>query len=110
MDKLLITNVAYGEMYSSLFCNQHLKSFLDESNIPSVKDRVEYLVFSDAETIPKLNANQYFQQLTQTVKVEVFELKWPEQHGDLFNHRYDVLLQTFKISVQKALEKNAILS
>lgn len=108
--KLLITNVVYGDIYSDIFLNQHLKSLLDESNIPAFKDRIEYLVFSDSDTIPKLNEHPNFQRLRELIPVEINELKWPDQPVEKFHYRYSVLLTTFKISVEKALAKGCLLS
>lgn len=110
LEKVLFTNVAYGDIYASLFCNHHLKSFLDESNIPAYRDRIEYCIFSDKETLPKIAENENYLQLKELVPTELFELAWPEGNYDKFNERYGILLQTFKISIQKALEKNCRVS
>ena len=45
--RYLITNVVYGDLYSKIFLDQHLKSVLDPSNLPSVNEdyEIDYLIF-----------------------------------------------------------------
>ncbi len=110
MNKLLLTNVVYGPIYADLFLNQHLKSFLDESNIPRYKDRIQYVLFTDAATRPTIEAHPNFIKLKLYVQVGVHEFVWPAGEFNRFNARYSILVQTFKESVQLALGMNCLLS
>ncbi len=109
MKKLLISNVAYGNMYTELFLNQHLKSFLDASNIPAIKDRIEYMIFSDKESLPMISNHENFIKLKETIgemSIHIGEIGWPENPVDKFNARYNVLMACFTETVKKALEKD----
>ncbi len=108
--KLLITNVVYGDIYAQIWLEQHLKSLLDDSNIPAHKDRVEYMVFSDDETIAKLGAHENYKRLQEFIPVTFHKIVWPEQEIDRFGYRYNVLMSIFKASVTKAIEKDYLLS
>lgn len=110
MKKILITNVSYGPIYGDIFVSQHLKSMLDPSNIPALKDRVEYILFTDKETMPHITNHPNYKKLKELIPVEIGELGWPEQPVNKFEMRYQVLMGTFKESVKKAIEKNAYLS
>lgn len=111
MNKLLISNVAYGNVYSDIFLNTHLKSFLDPSNIPATKDRVEYLLFSDHETMPKIEAHPNWQKLKSLVPCQVAILEFPPgQPIDKFAARYSILITMFNESVKKAIERDMWLS
>lgn len=111
LKKLLISNVAYGNVYSDIFLACHLKSLLDESNIPAVKDRVEYLLFSDNETMPKIEAHPNWQKLKSLIPVQVAILEFPQNVPfDKFGARYTVLITMFNESVKKALASNMYLS
>lgn len=107
--KLLITNVVYGQLYARIFLEHHLRSFLDESNIPAHADRVEYLIFSDAETIPYLTAHENFKRLAALIVVKVVPITWPAG-TNRFDHRYGILIQTFRESVKAALACGMLLS
>lgn len=112
--KLLMTNVVYGDIYSDLFLNQHLKSMMDESNIPAVKDRFQYLVFSDRDTFPKILEHPNFLKMQEVLgkeNVELNEIGWPkDQPMDRFGARYSIIMGMFKESVKKALNRGSLLS
>lgn len=109
--KLLITNLVYGEMYADIFLNHHLNSFLDESNIPSLSERIEYAIFTDRETQPYLESHPKFKELASYVPVHLKLFDWPERSDlDKFAERYALLVAIFKLSVQMALEKGMWLS
>lgn len=105
MKKLLITNLVYGDIYANIFLNYHLKSLLDPTNIPSFKDRIEYIVFTDHDTEPKLEAHEGFKLLKKLIPVDVVTFLPSE-----FKDRYSHLIFMFKESVKYALNGNQYLS
>jgi hypothetical protein len=107
--KLIITNLVYGERYAELFLEQHLKSLLDETNIPRFRDRVEYVVFTDEETLPLLNRHASFFHLKSLVPTHIVKFPWNSEVNK-FDQRYQLLIQTFRESVRGALQQDAILS
>lgn len=104
---LLITNLAYGSVYSDLFLNQHLKSLLDQDNIPAFKDRLSYIIFTDQSTIPKIKDHPNYKLLKELLpgRVDIMEMI-PQKFGG----RYDGLITMFKESVKIALEQRCYLS
>lgn len=113
MKKLLFTNVAYGPTYAEIFLNYHLKSFLDKSNIPAFKDRCEYVIFTDKETAPSIQAHPLFHTLEANIPVHLVGIDWPKEiqgNAAKFNKRYGVLISTFRQGVQMALEKDMLCS
>lgn len=112
MKKLLITNVAYGERYANVFLRQHLKSLLDQTNIYKFQDRIEYLIFTDEETRPQIEADEFFKELRTTIQVDIKELEWSPNLTDQikFNGRYSVLVQTLQASIAEALKRRTYLS
>ncbi len=111
MKKLLITNVVYGPIYAPIFCRQHLKSVLDQSNIPAFKDRIEYVIYTDADTRPYLEEHPNIAKLRETVPTSIVLFQWPKDRKvKKFDQRYGILAQTFADSVSLALERGSYLS
>lgn len=108
MKKLLITNVAYGDTYTDLFLNQHLKSLLDSSNIPSFKERVQYSIFTDAASFEKMAVHENFLKLCDLINVKYFLIDVATSLS--FENRYGILIQTFGFSVREALAADMYLS
>jgi hypothetical protein len=114
MKKLLFTNVVYGPLYAEIFLNYHLKSMLDESNIPAFKDRCSgYVVYSDNETAATLLNHPNFQRLQKLIPVRIDGVNFPkgvETYGQKFQKRYGVLTFTFRQAVEEALKEDVLLS
>lgn len=108
MKKLVLTNIAYGPLYTQIFLNIHLKSMLDETNIPKHKDRIEYHIFTDNESLQMIQNHAMFKTLDSLVPVHIWLLTGDKQFT--FNDRYSLLVHTFKMSVEKALERDAYCS
>lgn len=107
--KYLITNVVYGPLYLKIFLNHHLRSILDDTNLPAIKDRfesIEYRIFTDEETKPKLDADPQMKRLQAycNVKIQVFE--WHREDHSKYEMRYSVLMDVFKASVDLALKES----
>jgi hypothetical protein len=108
--KLLITNLVYGETYARIFLDQHLKSLLDPSNVPSYKDRLEYLIFTDAETRILIEDHPNFLKLQQHITVGFVLFEWTIPEEMKFQNRYSKLMMMFKDSVEIAMEHGRFLS
>lgn len=108
--KLLMTNLVYGKRYSEVFLEQNLKSLLDPRNIPAHKDKIEYLLFTDEETLPIIKNHVNYFKLQCAVQTHVRVFHWPNTNVDRFQARYQLLIDTFKQSVQFGLEKNMFVS
>lgn len=110
MKNHLITNVVYGPVYLDIFCNIHLRSLLDETNLPAVKDRMHYIVNVDQDTEKSLQANDNFKRLSDTCKTEVHIFEWHDKEGNRFGARYSLLVEFFRQSIGQALSRDAYLS
>jgi hypothetical protein len=111
--KYIITNVVYGDLYAKIFLEHHLRSVLDDTNLPALKDKydVDYYIYTDAETEPQLQAHPNFRRLLATCNVKVAKFEFSQQHErNKFGARYSVLMQVFHESVKMALEQNALLT
>lgn len=96
----------YGEPYCDIFLNLHLPSLLDETNIPAVKDRINYLVVTDKETEPKILNHNNFKKLTEMVGTGIGIIADKSE----FNSRYNILISTFKTTVEFALKNDMYVS
>ena len=132
MKKYYITNVVYGDLYLKIFQEQHLKSVLDETNLPSLKEKYEthYMIFTDADTLIKImdiedgeNIDSFsgeemikrlkhpnFKRLAYETKLKFIILDWAREDHSRFDMRYSVLMQVFKESVRLAHEADALLT
>lgn len=109
MKKLLFTNVVFGDVYSKIFLDYHLGSLLDETNIPAFKERIEYIIFTDADTKPILEEHPNYLRLKELIPVSFVDLNWLGNENR-FAERYTQLILTFRKSVMLALERDAYLS
>lgn len=116
--KYLITNVVYGDLYSKIFTEQHLKSVLDETNLPAIVDRyeVEYRIFTDAETREKLEQHPNMKRLANLLSINQKEsrlkftlFEW-NKDDPKFQLRYSVLMQAFQFSVDYACKNKMLLT
>ncbi len=109
-----ITNLVYGDTYSKLFCNNHLKSLLDPTNLPAITDKyeVKYKIFTDEPTKQMLAYNPYMVELEKCIgtglSIDVFG--WPANVHSKYAYRYGLLMDIFKRSIQLALDQDALLT
>lgn len=106
--KLLITNVVYGSLYSRIFLDQHLKSMLDPTNLPTVKDRVIYAIYTDPETKQRLLGHPNYLELEKYCKIRIYEFKFAGIENR-FEKRYGILASTLQLAIEVALEENFLL-
>ncbi len=110
--KYLITNLVYGDIYARLFLNNHLKSCLDETNLPELAKTydIEYMIFTDQPTLKMLTYHPALVALSKLVKVSTFLFKWPDDKLNKYAHRYALILDMVKQSVGKALLDEALVT
>lgn len=107
----IMSNVAYGNFYPEVWCDNQLKSLLDSSNLPALKEKykLEYALFTDEETILRISRHPNFMQLSAMCEIHIIKMNWPAD-VDRFNSRYGILVQMFHQMLQVALERKAWLS
>jgi len=110
--KYLITNLVYGDIYARLFLNNHLKSCLDETNLPALTEKydVEMMIFTDHATLKQLTYHPNVLKLSKLIKVSTYLFAWPTDAANKFAHRYGLLMNMFHESVKKALADDALLT
>ncbi len=79
----VLATLCYGQSYANLFLNNLLKSVLDESNLPALAPdyEMEYLIYTDEETLPSIAQHPNFARLNRIAKVDVHTLAWPQEMG-----------------------------
>lgn len=127
-----ISNVVYGPLYLKIFQDHHLRSILDDTNLPAIGGRydITYGVFTDAETLPQImeikdgedisafskeemgkrlkHAN--LKRLNAIVDFKLFLMDWSREDHPKFEMRYTALLNVFKFSVDWAVKNDALLT
>lgn len=109
MKNYIICNLAYGPDYVRLFTENHLKSVLDETNLPELKKsgvEVDYYIFSDRPSLESMGPNENVNKLSTLVNVTGVPFVEPTD----YKKRYDLLGKMLRKGVQKALEKDAYLT
>ncbi len=106
--KLLITNIVYGQVYAGIFLNQHLKSILDKSNLPSIVPdcEVKYILYTDHHTKFLIEYHPMWIALSKLVKTEI---KFFDTNLT-FEGRYTYLRSMLIDSMKIAMEGDYILS
>lgn len=104
----VMANLAYGPMYCDLFLNQHVKSLLDETNLPAIADKykVEYLIFTDPDSINKIGEHENIKKLKQYANVLM--MKFDENMK--FTARYGALKEMMRISIDYAIKRGGVCS
>lgn len=112
MKNVLLTNIVYGAPYTDIFLNLHVRALLDETNVPLHKDRLSYFIFTDQDTLPILQNHPNMIELAKHIPLEFGVFDWDDNMDGAkkFGARYNLLVNTFKISVRKALDKGTLLS
>lgn len=109
--KYIIANLVYGQLYPTLWLENHVKSICDPTNIPALKEKydVEYVLFTDEETLQAISRHPNFMVLSQHCPIHVVKMNWPAD-SDRFASRYQLLVQMFSQVLPTALEQGAWLS
>lgn len=105
MQKYLISNVVYGDLYTRIFAQYHLRALLDATNLPAVAPfyEIEYRIYTDEETRPKLEAHPNIKRLSKLAKVDLATFKW-ESGADRFQKRYRILTESTLDTIDYALQ------
>lgn len=107
----IISNLVYGPHHPDFWLENQLKSLLDSSNLPALRERykLEYALFTDDETLMRITRHPNFMQLSAICEIHVIKMNWPAD-ADRFNSRYQLLIQMFQQMLTVGLERNAWLS
>jgi hypothetical protein len=106
--KYTISNLVFGPNYSTLWLENQLKSLCDPTNLPALKKDydIDYVVFTDEETLQSISRHPNFMMLTQHCNVPIVKLSWPPD-ADRFGSRYQLLVQMFHETLKGALANGA---
>ncbi len=109
--KYIMANLVYGQLYPQLWLENQLKSLCDPSNLPKLREKyeLEYVIFTDEETLQAVSRHPNFMALSQLCTIQVVKLNWPPDI-DRFASRYSILVDMFHKVLPVALEQNAWLS
>lgn len=109
--RYVMANLVYGEMYLSLWLNNHIKTLMDPTNLPAVKDKyhLEYVIFTDEETFRVMSIQPAFNVLNRICEVNVVKMNWPTD-SDKFGSRYHLLCQMFHQVLPVALQNKGWMS
>lgn len=105
--RYMIVNLVYasqqtGPLYINLWLDNQLKSLLDKTNLPSLKEKydLEYVLFTDDESLMHISRHPNFMALGALCEITLIKLTWPSGQVDKFQARYallsEMLKQTFK--------------
>lgn len=107
----IMANLCYGQLYPQLFVDNHLKSLLDSTNLPALRERynLEYALFTDDATLMQISRHPNFMQLSALCEIHIIKMSWPPG-ANQFGSRYQLLVQMFHNILEVALERNAWMS
>lgn len=107
----IIANLVYGQIYPDFFLDNQLKSLLDPTNLPALREKykLEYALFTDDETLMRITRHPNFMQLSAMCEIHIVKMNWPAE-TDKFGSRYQLLVQMFQQMLQVGLDRKAWLS
>jgi len=105
--KICFSNLVYGDRYTKVFLDYHLRSLVHDSNLSAFTPGCEYHIFTDGKNIEEIKANRSFQKLAEKmpVKFMVFVVQ-----GDAYSQRYSLQSFQTKHSAKFSLENDFMLS
>lgn len=103
--KYVMANLVYGQLYPQLWCENHLKSLLDKTNLPALREHydLEYVIFTDDQTMLQISRHPHFMALSAICAINVIKIGWPPD-VDQFGNRYALLTQMFHAVLKEVLE------
>jgi len=103
--KILISNLVYGEPYTAIFLTLHLKSLLENCHpAPFSRDSI-YIIYTDGKNIETIKSHENFRQLG-----EYFEVFFAQIQGDLkYERRYSNQTIQLQHSMKLAMERSALM-
>ncbi len=104
MKKLLISTLCYGSEYAGLFLGPYLTALLDPSNLPAVKDRVAFELYTDEATLNDIRQSMQFHRLQQMVDCMAYVLP-----PSAYDQRYQLQGDTLGPALKHAHEMDAAL-
>lgn len=110
--KFIMVNLIYvsqscGPLYLTLWLENQLKSLLDKTNLPALKERydLEYVLFTDDESLMQISRHPNFMALGALCEVTVIKVTWPPD-VDRFQARYSLLAEMFKQTLAAVYNPN----
>lgn len=105
--KVCLSNLVYGEKYTDVFLNYHLRSLVDDSNLSAFPKGCEYLVFTNGQNIELIKQNSCVKKLNEVMPVKMMVFN---SAGDKYSQRYSLQSFQTKVSAKYALENDMMLS
>lgn len=107
----IMSNLVYGQLYPQFWLENQLKSLLDPTNLPALRERykLEYALFTDDATLMQISRHPNFMQLSAICEIHVIKMNWPAE-ADQFASRYQLLSQMFHQALEIATKADAWLS
>lgn len=105
MEKLLISNLVYGDPYTDIFLDYHIKSILDTCAKDDFPDGSLYLIFTDGNNIDKISNHINFYLLSQLIgRVNFITIK-----GEInYENRYAIQTAQLQESIKIALNESML--
>lgn len=108
--KYIMSNLVYmsqstGPLYMNLWLENQLKSLIDPTNLPALKNRydLEYVIFTDDETLMQITRHPNFMALSALCEITVIKLNWPADTNK-FDTRYGLLAQVFQQTMKAVFD------
>lgn len=105
--KICVSNLVYGERYTKVFLDYHLKTFVDDSNLGGLSEGSQYVVFTDGKNIEYIKSSVHYKKLVAAIPVKFFVFSAPE---DSYRQRYAIQSFQHKLVVQYALDNDMLLA
>jgi len=105
MRSVIISNLVYGEPYTTVFLELHLKSLLENFNQVALGENSMYLIYTDGSNIGKITDHRSYKSLSSIMQVQFIKI------DDQLNYqgRYHAQTLQFQHSIKIALERNSLM-
>ena len=101
---LLISNLVYGEPYTSIFINFHLPSLVEELLNSKNAIDIKYLLFTDKQSMELIKRSTHYRELTDFVPYRIMTLEGDKDYGK----RYALQGLQLNYSAKIALEESRV--
>jgi len=105
LHNIVFSNLVFGEPYTTVFLELHLKSFLASIVNARLGTESIYLIYSDGSNIQYISQHRNFQKLTQHMEVHFISI---DQELN-YQSRYQAQTIQFQHSARISFERNALM-
>lgn len=104
-NKVLISNLVYGDPYTQIFLDLHLKSLIENCGDSPFSKSSIYLIYTDGKNIDRIKNHENFKVLTRYFRTQFITISSELR----YDRRYSIQTVQLQHSLKVAIENSALM-